>query len=87
MNLEDSLEKVTDGNLWKQLCGVHKAMIEHPDDADTIFTYCTLRVDKPATGLSQAFESNGIDVNYQAIVRHRKHRCKCAERMPERYDT
>lgn len=87
MNLEDELETVTDQNLWKQLCGVQKAMVDHPEHADTIFKFCTYRLDKPATGLAQSFEMNGIEVNYQAIIRHRKQRCKCHERMPERYDT
>ena len=87
MNLEEALEGARSGTLWKQLCGVQQAMVDHPDQADVIFKFCTFRADKPATGLSEAFAANGIDVNYQAIVRHRRQRCKCHERMPERYDT
>ncbi|NNL48829.1 MAG: hypothetical protein HKO76_10755 [Acidimicrobiia bacterium] len=87
MGLADELEQATDANLWKQLCGVHKAMEEHPDQADIIFDFCTNRTDKAGTSLSRTFTSHGIRISGQTIVRHRKGACACSERMPERYDS
>lgn len=83
--LADELEKAVDGNLWKHLCGVQRAMNDNPDDAETIFTFCTLRLDKPARGLSKTFQQHGIDLPDQTITRHRQRQCACAKRMPERY--
>ena len=85
MGLLDELEEARDANLWKQPCGVHVAMIDHPDEADVIFTFCTLRTDKPATLVARTLEDNGVPVSYQTVQRHRGRRCKCHERMPERY--
>ena len=86
MGLADALENARDGNIWKQLCAVHKAMNEHPEEADTIFEFCTWRHDKPATSIARTLRAHDINVHYQAIQRHRNRRCACDQRMPERYD-
>ena len=86
MGLADALENTRDAQLWKQLCQVHKAMLDHPTEADTIFEFCTNRIDKPATTLAETFDDNGINIGNQSIVRHRRRTCQCDKRMPERYD-
>ena len=86
-DLAAALEDTTDPHLWRKLCAVHQAMVDYPDEADTIFEFCTFRVDKSSTMLSETFAGHGIEVSYQAITRHRNQRCKCHVRMPHRYDS
>lgn len=86
LGLKDDLEEARDGNIWKQLCGVHKAMEDHPAHADVIFDFCTNRHDKAGSALARTFAVHDIKLAAQTIVRHRKDVCSCRERMPERYD-
>lgn len=85
MGLADELEQAQGAKLWRDLCGVHKVMNAHPEEADIIFEFCTLRPDKTHAAVAGTLRAHGIELSASTINRHYRGLCKCAERMPERY--
>lgn len=81
-SLADALAAVTPFSV--RACRVYGAMVERPDDADTIWEACT-GSKLPASAVARVLTQHGIEVTASTVKRHRRQECRCPQMLKERY--